>query len=278
MENEQQEEEENQSIKNNSTIKMPFPPLPKEKQQRYGCWMKFSIDAHGKEKPIINVKIPLHQKRIRKMKNEDPIILVAEETSRWMFPNGIANFEQRPRISLPSRSYLKLFEILYLLSEYPKEDSLCVDFGASPGGCTLILANMLKCRVVAIDTAKEFRIPKHILLNPTKVQVEKMNAFNFHAKEFVGRHGGPVDWIFWDVIADPVKVTKFLLTNVLIHQGLVKNIIVIFKLHGEELTDDIRAIFLALLDAVPNSRFIRLFNNKNEVCWVYHDHDVIDKL
>jgi len=179
----------------------------------------------------------------------DPDTLLAAPRCSSAFPNGEAEFvEDR---TVPSRAYLKLWELFTILGMRPSPGDFCIDLGASPGGWTWVLQG-LGARVLSIDKA-----PLHAAVaRLPHVEQRLESAFALDPGSV-----GPVDWLFSDVICYP----KRLLTTVKkwLDAGTVRRFACTIKFQGE--TD-----FAAMRDfsAIPGSRILHLHHNKHELTWV----------
>jgi len=166
------------------------------------------------------------------------------------FPNGEARFVE-DRSAPPSRAYLKLWEALTLLREYPAPGSLCLDLGSSPGGWTWALAR-LGARVVSVDKAPlELRIAAM-----PGVEVRRESAFGLDPRAL-----GPVDWLFSDVVCYPSRLLG--LVERWVAAGTCRRFVCTLKFQGP--TDHETAGRFA---AIPGSRLLHLHHNKHELTWM----------
>jgi hypothetical protein len=69
--------------------------------------------------------------------------IVASANCSSPFPNGEVGFVEDRRAS-PSRAYLKLWEFFTLFGCRPRAGELCLDLGASPGGWTSVLQQLVE--------------------------------------------------------------------------------------------------------------------------------------
>ena len=174
-------------------------------------------------------------------------MLVAAKCSS-PFANGAPQFVE-DREGPPNRAYLKLWESLCLLRNFPKPGERCLDLGASPGGWTWSLAQT-GATVLAYDKA------------PLDPAVDALPNVTWHGESAFGLEPndvGAVDWWCSDIIGYPERVLR-LVEKWLDH---ATNIVCTIKFQGE--TDhDIAHRFAA----IPNSRVVHLFHNKHELTFL----------
>ena len=188
--------------------------------------------------------------------DENTILASADCTSP--FPNGIPSFIE-DKSGPPNRAYLKLYEALTLAEKTPQIREFCIDIGGSPGGWAWVIQ---KCgaEVLSID-----RSPLDEKISKLKgVSFKKRDAFSLLPEEFE-KEGRSVDWFFSDVICYPEKLYDWLL--VWINSGICKNFICTIKLKSESRQDIIKKF-----SAIPNSKVVHLFHNKNELTYFNLDH------
>jgi 23S rRNA (cytidine2498-2'-O)-methyltransferase len=165
------------------------------------------------------------------------------------FPNGEVAFVEDKTV--PSRAYLKLWELFTVIGTRPAPGAFCLDLGASPGGWTWVLQG-LGARVLSIDKAP---------LDPAIARLPNVEQRLESAFALDPRSVGPVDWLFSDVICYP----KRLLTTVRkwLDAGTVRRFACTVKFQGA--TD-----FEAMRDfaAIPDSRLLHLHHNKHELTWI----------
>ena len=174
------------------------------------------------------------------------------------FPNGKPSFI-KDKSGPPNRAYLKLYEALTLAEKTPKISEFCIDIGGSPGGWAWVIQ---KCgaEVLSID-----RSPLDEKISKLKgVSFKKQDAFSLLPEEFE-KEGRSVDWFFSDVICYPEKLYNWLL--VWINSGICKNFICTIKLKSESRQDIIKKF-----SAIPNSKVVHLFYNKNELTYFNLGH------
>src|SRR5205823_4143959 len=114
--------------------------------------------------------------------------------SRQAFFGGQRRMADDPQA--PSRSYLKVEEACAVLGEGPREGELVVDLGAAPGGWSYS-ATKRGARVVAVDNGPL----KGGALNHPLIEHRPEDAFKFETR---------ADWLFCDMLEDPVRVLDLL--------------------------------------------------------------------
>ena len=177
-----------------------------------------------------------------------PDRMLASATKSSPFVNGECRFEE-DHIGPPSRAYLKLWEALTRLGEWPQPGDICLDLGASPGGWTFVLAS-LGARVTAIDRA------------PLAPSVAAMPGVGWREGSAFALAPEPVDWLVCDVIAYPDRLLA--LVQRWVASGAAGRIVCTIKFQGE--TDHEAAAAFA---AIPGGQVLHLFHNKHELtfCW-----------
>ncbi|MCS6854171.1 MAG: hypothetical protein NZ523_05390 [Elioraea sp.] len=184
-----------------------------------------------------------------------PDLMLASPDCTSPFPNGEARFVE-DREGPPSRAYLKLWEALALLRSWPQAGELCLDLGASPGGWSWALAQ-LGARVIAVDKAP---LEPRVAALPN-VTVRRESAFGLDPKRW--RDGeGPVDWLFSDVVAYPVRLLR--LVRAWIAAGAARRILCTVKFQGR--TDHAAAEAFA---AIPGAWLRHLSHNRHELTFAW---------
>jgi 23S rRNA (cytidine2498-2'-O)-methyltransferase len=173
-----------------------------------------------------------------------PDRMLASPTKSSPFVNGEVHFEE-DHIGPPSRAYLKLWEALVRLGEWPGPGVRCVELGASPGGWTWALGR-LGVDVLAIDRAP---LAERVAAMPG-VAFQEGNAFSFAPV--------PAAWLLSDIIAYPGPLLE--LVRKWIAAGTVRRIVCTIKFQGE--TDHASAEAFA---AIPGAELVHLFHNKHEL-------------
>lgn len=164
------------------------------------------------------------------------------------FVNGAVGFVE-DRAGPPSRAYLKLWEALTLLGEWPAPGEVCFDLGAAPGGWSWVLAG-LGADVVAVDKAE---------LDPA---VAAMPGVSVRQESAFGIAPVDADWMFSDVIAYPARLLG--LVQAWIDAGRVRRIVCTLKFQGA--TDHAAAEAFA---AIQGGRVLHLFCNKHELTFLW---------
>jgi 23S rRNA (cytidine2498-2'-O)-methyltransferase len=170
------------------------------------------------------------------------------------FGNGMIQFIENKRI--PSRAYLKLFEVLTLIQKYPKKDEICLDFGSSPGSWSFVLSSILQSKVYSVDKAN---LSEEI--KSSNLTFEKRDVFKIEPNEIFQRFGR-IGWFFSDLICEPDKLLS--LVQKWNEIDICDNFVVTIKFKGEIVDKKVLNEFLK----IKNSKIVHLFHNKNELCWV----------
>jgi 23S rRNA (cytidine2498-2'-O)-methyltransferase len=180
----------------------------------------------------------------------EPGRMLASPRQSSAFVNGAVAFVE-DRAGPPSRAYLKLWEALVLLGEWPGAGEACFDLGAAPGGWTWVLAS-LGARVVAVDKAD---LDPAVAAMPG-VDIRRESAFGIDPR------GEAADWVFSDVIAYPARLLG--LVQAWIDAGRVRRIVCTLKFQGA--TDFAAAEAFA---AIPGGWVRHLFHNKHELTFFW---------
>jgi 23S rRNA (cytidine2498-2'-O)-methyltransferase len=224
-------------------------------------WALYS-HAHHRRAALIQAKLPKVSAKPLRFPEPAPAAplgswtlidegtLLASARCSSPFPNGEARFLE-DRAAPPSRAYLKLWEALTLLREYPGPGSLCLDLGSSPGGWTWALAR-LGARVISVDKAP---LEPRIAAMPG-VEVRRESAFGLDPRAL-----GPVDWLFSDVVCYPRRLLG--LVERWLAAGTCRRFVCTLKFQGP--TDHETARRFA---AIPGSRLVHLHHNKHELTWM----------
>lgn len=176
--------------------------------------------------------------------------LLASPRCSSPFPHGEVPFVEDP-VGPPSRAYLKLWEALTLLRQWPRAGERCVDLGSAPGGWTWVLAS-LGARVLSVDKA------------PLDPKVARMPGVEHRRESAFGidpRRVGPVDWLFSDVICYPPRLLA--LVERWMEAGAARRFVCTLKFQGE--TDHETARRFA---SIPGSRLVHLSHNRHELTWI----------
>jgi 23S rRNA (cytidine2498-2'-O)-methyltransferase len=177
-----------------------------------------------------------------------PVKALASPTKSSPFINGECHFIE-DHIGPPSRAYLKLWEALTRFGRWPAPGEQCLDFGASPGGWTWVLAK-LGADVTAVDKA------------PLAAAVAAMPGVTERLDSAFGLEPEPVDWLFSDIIAYPDRLQA--LVSRWIEAGAARYIVCTIKFQGP--TDHDAAEAFA---AIPGGQVIHLFHNKHELTFLW---------
>jgi 23S rRNA (cytidine2498-2'-O)-methyltransferase len=179
----------------------------------------------------------------------DQNLLLAAPRCASAFPNGEVQFvEDR---TVPSRAYLKLWELFTLLGERPGPGDFCIDLGASPGGWTWVLQK-LGARLLSVDKAP---------LDPAVSRLPHVAERRESAFALDPRSVGPVDWLFSDVVCYPKRLLA--LVRKWLDAGTVRRFACTIKFQGATDFETMRAFA-----AIPGSRLLHLHHNKHELTWV----------
>ena len=179
---------------------------------------------------------------------EPNLILYSHRVSRPSL-NGIMNFKEN-KLAPPSRAYLKLWEALTILGDWPNKTHSVVDLGACPGSWTWVLAK-LGAQVLSID-----RSPLDRSLDAFKnVTFQSGNAFALEPEK--------KDWVFSDLICYPEKLYEYV--QKWVASGHCEKFICSIKFAGDPDFE-----ILKRFQEMPHSRVIHLTHNKNEVTWIRH--------
>ena len=180
----------------------------------------------------------------------EPGRMLASPRQSSPFVNGAVAFVE-DRAGPPSRAYLKLWEALTVLGEWPGAGEVCFDLGAAPGGWSWVLAS-LGARVVAVDKAD---LDPAVAAMPG-VAARRESAFGIDPR------GEAADWVFSDVIAYPSRLLG--LVQAWIDARRVRRIVCTLKFQGA--TDHAAAEAFA---AIPGGQLRHLFHNKHELTYLW---------
>jgi 23S rRNA (cytidine2498-2'-O)-methyltransferase len=179
-----------------------------------------------------------------------PDLMLAAPSCSSPFANGEARFVEDRRV--PSRAYLKLWELFTLLGARPQPGELCLDLGASPGGWSYVLQR-LGARVISVDKAP---------LDPRLADLHGIEQRRTSAFALDPRTVGPVDWLFCDVVCYPNRLLS--LVRKWLTAGSVRRFVCTVKFQG---ATDFEA--MQRFAAIPGSRLLHLHYNKHELTWVH---------
>lgn len=179
---------------------------------------------------------------------EPNLIFYSHKVSRPSL-NGLMPFKEN-KVSPPSRAYLKLWEALTILGDWPNKTQEVVDLGACPGSWTWAMAK-LGASVLSIDRSK---------LDP---MLSSFPNVKFQSGDAFGLKPEKKDWIFSDVICYPEKLLEYM--TGWIESGHCEKFVCSIKFAGKPDPEVIRRF-----QQLPHSRVIHLTHNKNEVTWICH--------
>ncbi len=225
-------------------------------------WMNYDFHLHRRSQLIQEKLLRLAPKPLTYLKPpptktfggwtlwSESLILASAETSS-VLPLGLAHFHEDK--TLPSRAYLKLWELFTLHEPPPLAQQRVMDLGSAPGGWTWVLAD-LGCQVISVDKAEL----DERLLRRKNIECLKKDAFSLEPEAV-----GPVDVLFSDIICEPQRLYD--LTQKWIRSGLCKKLVCTIKFKGA--TD---FAMIQKFSQVPGSRLVHLCANKHEVTWICH--------
>ncbi len=180
----------------------------------------------------------------------DERVLLASPRCSSPFPHGEVTFVE-DREGPPNRAYLKLWEALTLLGEFPRRGARCLDLGSCPGGWTWVLAR-LGATVVSVDKA------------PLDPAVAAMEGVTFRQESAFGldpAREGEFDWLFCDVVCYPARLLE--LVRRWREAGTARRFVCTIKFQQE--TDHAAAAAFA---AIPGARVVHLHHNKHELTFL----------
>ncbi|MCL2192915.1 MAG: hypothetical protein FWB78_05930 [Treponema sp.] len=186
----------------------------------------------------------------------DERTLIASARCSSPFPNGAIEFEQ-DKEGPPSRAYLKLWEALVRLRQWPSQGERCLDLGASPGGWTWALAR-LGANVIAVDQAP---LEDRIAALPG-VECLRRDAFTLKPEDI-----GPVDWLFCDLACYPPRLYDWI--EKWIASGLCRKFVCTIKMQGTVGTGNVDFETPKRFARIPESMLVHLYHNKHELTWMF---------
>ena len=179
---------------------------------------------------------------------EDFIIYSAHPKSRY--PVGWHEFEE-DKNHPPNRAYLKLWEVLATQNLVIDPAESAIEIGASPGGWSWVLSQYFKT-VYTFDRAD---LDPKIQKIPNIVHA-KTDAFKIDPKDYTN-----CSWLFSDLICSPEKIHETI--QYWLDHSQIQNYVCTIKFKGQtdyEVIDKLRKI--------PDSKLVRLYQNKHEVTWI----------
>lgn len=159
-------------------------------------------------------------------------------------------FFSENKLEPPSRAYLKLWEALTLLGDYPKKNERVIDLGSAPGSWTWVLAE-LEAKVHSIDRSQ------------LDLDLNKYKNIKFEARDVFELKPEKVDWLFSDVICYPDRLFQYV--SKWMDSGFCKKFVCTLKFKGKPDYEVIECF-----RKLPHSRVVHLYHNKNEVTWISH--------
>ncbi|MBS1960418.1 MAG: hypothetical protein JST80_13155 [Bdellovibrionales bacterium] len=150
----------------------------------------------------------------------------------------------------PSRAYLKLWEALTLLGDWPNKTSQVVDLGSCPGSWTWAMAK-LGASVLSIDRSK---------LDP---MLDTFKNVHFQTGDAFSLKPEKKDWVFSDVICYPDKLYEYM--KGWIDSGHCSKFVCSIKFAGKHDNEIIQKF-----RQLPHNRVLHMTHNKNEVTWICH--------
>ncbi|WP_028388012.1 SAM-dependent methyltransferase [Legionella fairfieldensis] len=212
------------------------------------------IEEQLRKCPTLTQSFPVQQEipLIGSFSLLDQHTLIYSTTRLKKWPDGHCFFVE-DKINPPNRAYLKLWEALTLLNNYPKPGESVLDLGASPGGWTYVMQSSGTV-VTAVDKAD---LHEKIAQLP-RVNFLKQSAFALDPATLEQTF----DWVLSDVACYPARAFQLIMKW--INSGKAKQLIFTIKLQGKT---DIN--LLKQFQAIPDSCLLNLFYNKHEVTFFY---------
>ncbi|WP_058534285.1 SAM-dependent methyltransferase [Legionella saoudiensis] len=182
--------------------------------------------------------------------DKNTLVFSAKRLKKW--PQGNCYFIE-DKINPPNRAYLKLWEALTLLDDYPKPGDTALDLGASPGGWTYVM-HSLGAQVTAVDkaplAAQIASLPGITCMQQSAFAIEPANLNECF------------DWVLSDIACYPDRA--YALITKWIASKKAKQMIFTIKLQGQ-----IDLSVIKQFQAIPNSYTTNMFYNKHEVTFFY---------
>ncbi len=181
--------------------------------------------------------------------DQNQILASAQCSSPYL--NGEVLFKEDKK-GPPSRAYLKLYEALTRMRQFPQPGEFCIDAGGSPGGWAWAIQK-LGARVLSVDRSS---LDPKIQALPN-VEYRKGDAFTLQPSDF-----DQVDWLFSDVICYPEKLFDWVSSWV--DSRKCKNFICTIKFQG---TPDYG--YAKKFLEIERSQLAHLYHNKHELTWMH---------
>lgn len=185
----------------------------------------------------------------------DEKTLVASALCTSPFPGGLVQFKEN-RKDPPSSAYLKLWEALTRMGDFPGPASRCLDAGACPGGWTWVL-DKLGAQVLALDRSP---LDERLMSSP-RVHFRSGNAFAIGPKQLMDQGWDRLEWLCSDLICYPEKLLAWV--QLWLASGLVDNYVITLKMQGKPDWKTIEAFA-----AIPESTVYHACSNKHELTWI----------
>lgn len=154
------------------------------------------------------------------------------------------------KVAPPSRAYLKLWEAMTILGDWPNKTQRVVDLGSSPGSWTWAMAR-LGASVLSIDRA------------PLDPSLKTFENIEYRMGDAFSVEPQKMDWVLSDVICYPEKLLEYM--KGWIESGHCQKFVCSIKFAGKP-----DAAVIREFQKLPHSRVIHLTHNKNEVTWMRH--------
>ena len=179
---------------------------------------------------------------------ESGLIYYTDQIHRPAFDGKVSFVENKS--TPPSRAYLKLWEALTILGDWPRAGDSVIDLGSSPGSWTWALAE-LGANVASIDRS------------PLAVELKNYQNIQFTTGDAFSVEPRPIDWVFSDVICYPEKLYDY--ARQWLDSGHCQKFVCSVKFAGKPDHSVINRF-----RQLPHSRILHLTHNKNEVTWMSH--------
>lgn len=163
--------------------------------------------------------------------------------------DGRIHFQENTKVP-PSRAYLKLWEALTLLGDWPRMGDRALDLGSSPGSWSWALARQ-HAHVLSVDRS------------PLTDAVMASGKIEFRQGDAFALKPTPMDWVFSDVICFPEKLYEYAVSW--IESGHCEKFVCNIKFSGE-----VDPRIVERFRKLPHSRVIHLLHGKKEATWIRH--------